>query len=119
MPNKAKRVELIPEDDHQLILLRIDRVILIGLLLVLCIMTSVHTFGIVQNIKNDDQLVRDNTELRRELDQAQRVINNANNISAASVDFWRCAFLIEPDVKKTPPVIETCINQAKFPNGAP
>lgn len=113
----VKRIEIVGADDPRFILLRIDRVLLILLVSVLAFMAAVHTFGIVQSIKDDDLIVRETRELRRELDTARKVIENANETSEASVEFWRCAFLIEPDVEKTEEVMDRCIEQAQFPNG--
>lgn len=113
MPN---RIEIIPETDSRFILLRIDRVLLGGFLLVLVFIASVHTFGIVQSIKSDDRLVQEQTELRKDVDTARQVIDNANETSKSSVEFLRCAFLIEPDVDKSPQVIDGCIEQAEFPS---
>jgi hypothetical protein len=110
-----KRVEVIQETDSRFILLRIDRYLLMLVIVVLAFIAAVHTFGIVTSIKSDDELVRETEQLRKEVDNAQRIINSANEINEASVEFWRCAFLIEPDVKKTPQVIDTCIEQADFP----
>lgn len=94
---------------------RIDRYLLVFLLITLGLMTAMHTFAITQTLRVDAALVEEAVRLRREMDDTQRVINNARDISEASVDFWRCAFLIEPDVEKTPPVVEECIDAAKFP----
>lgn len=109
MSDAVKRIEVIPDPDRNFIHLRIHRVILVALLAVFSVMTFTMVFTSVTGIKSDDSL-------RKELDNAQRVIDNANDISRGSIEFQRCAFLIEPDVQKTEEVLDTCIKRANLPD---
>jgi hypothetical protein len=111
----SNRLQLLPENDPNFIHLLIHRVILISLLLVLGFLTFVMVFTSVVGIKSDDESAGELREMRKELDEAQRIIDNANDISRGSIEFQRCAFLIEPDVQKTEKVLDTCIKRANLP----
>lgn len=116
MTEPIKRIEVLPDSDKNFIHLRIHRVILVSLLIVLGVLTFVIVLTSVTNIKSDDKAARRLTELQKDLDNAQRIIDNANDISRGSIEFQRCAFLIEPDVQKTEEVLDTCIKRANLPD---
>lgn len=112
----GNRIQVLPDvSDPRFVWLKLDRAILAGLLIVLSAIVLVMVWTSLHNARTDDTLTREVIQLRRDINSSQRIINNANAVSEASVDFWRCAFLIQPDVEKTPDVIETCIDQARFP----
>lgn len=112
----VKRIEVIPDPDRNFVTLRIHRIILVAILAIFSVMTFTMIFTSVTGIKSDDQAARELVELRRDLDSTKEIIDNANDISRGSIEFQRCAFLIKPDVQKTPAVLDTCIKRANLPD---
>lgn len=112
----SKRLEVTTDThDARFVVLRIDRMLLILVVFVLAFIATVHTFGIVAGIKSDDRIVQETKELNEEIRTANERSDQTFDITRANTEFIRCAFLIEPDVKKTPKVLDVCVEEAKFP----
>lgn len=100
---------MIPANDSRFVHLRLHQNLLVLVLLMFMITGGTLSYGVVRQ-------AQELTKLRADVRTAQRIIDNANNTSRANTEFMRCAFLIEPDVQKTPKVLDVCIKQANFPD---